>query len=291
MVNGQQSTVSSQRSIAHEGRSTGFFQRFSALLVLFLALTLANAQTEDRQVVHSTMFGAGFSDVYDSYLSPYAYTGPEGRIVRETYRMTNLAKGKVSVQTLVNAHGGYLDSPAGNAHYWVGGINYGWNWYYNFPKTIQFSGSSLKFLAGAGVNGYLGGIYNTRNGNNPAQLKLDVMTQLSGMALYDFKIKQKPCQLRYQLTVPFIGLAYSQDYGQSYYEVFSLGNSDNTAVFAWFGNKPSMQHLLTFDFPLKKSTLRVGYIGVFNQSKWKNLRYHHYSNGILVGWVKTFNRL
>lgn len=281
MLNGQRSTV-------NKGNGT---MRLSFSFVFSLVFMLANAQTEGRQVIHSTMFGASFSDVYDSYLSPFAYTGPEARIVRETYRMTNLAKGNVSVQTLVNAHGGYLDSPAGNAHYWIGGINYGWNWYYNLPKTIQFSGSSLRFLAGAGVNGYLGGIYNTRNGNNPAQLKLDIMTQLTGQAIYDFKIKQKPCSLRYQLTVPFIGMAFSPNYGQSYYEAFSLGNSDHNAVFAWFGNKPSMQHLLTFDFPFKKSTIRVGYMGVFNQSKWNNLRYHHYSNGILVGWVKTFSRL
>ena len=274
------------------GKSKVFFCSVAFALSIFLPV---NAQQfpgdpAEKLTVHALMLGGGAANVYDSYLSPYAYKGGEGRVIRETYRMTHYADSKVSVQTLFNFNGGYVENPAKNAEEWIGGASFNWNWHYNWNTIPLTETSSLRFLAGAGVGGYLGAIYNTRNGNNPAQVKADMMINLSGLAIYDFNLWKKKCELRYQLTVPFVGVAFSPNYGQSYYEAFSLGNYDHNVVFAYFGNKPSMQHLLTFDFPIRSLTLRVGYLGEFNQSNWNNLRYHQYSHNILVGWIKTFGR-
>ncbi len=252
-------------------------------LLFFSLFTLSFAQSS-----HSTMFGGGFANVYDNYLSPYSSTGYELRIIRETSRPTKMMNGNVSVQTLLNFNGGYLEGIAGNAHEWIAGISYAFNWHYHFRPMF---GSRLKLMAGLGLSGYLGGIYNTHGGNNPAQQKTDIMMNLSGQATYDFTLWNKPFHARYELTVPFIGTAFSPNYGQSYYEIYSLGNYDKNVVFAWFGNKPSMQHLLTIDFPVGKSIVRVGYFGEFNQSTWNNLRYHQYSHNILIGWVKRFQKL
>lgn len=171
------------------------------LTIHFSLFTLGFAQSS-----HSTMFGRGTVNIYDSYLSPYSFTGYELRIIRETSRPTKMLDGNVSVQTLLNFDGGYLDNIAGNAHEWVAGIRYSFNWHYNFRPMLD---SRLKLMAGPGISGYLGGIYNTRNGNNPAQQKTDIMINLSAQASYDFTLWNKPLHARYELTVPFIGTAFS----------------------------------------------------------------------------------
>ncbi|MCM1312702.1 MAG: DUF3316 domain-containing protein [Bacteroides sp.] len=238
--------------------------------------------------VHSTVIGAGAANVLDTYLSPYNYTGPEIRIVRETGRMTRLCRGRVSNQIMIDANASYLENRSGTAHEWAGGIRYSMGWHYHFKPMgrIQFRGGLL-------ASGYLGGVYNTRNGNNPAQAKLDVAIDVSGTVVYLWNVAHSTVVCRYQLSVPMLGVAFSPNYGQSYYEIFSLGDYDRNAVFAYPGNMPSMRHLLTADIPVGHGAtmLRVGYSGQFNQAVFNHLRYHSYSHNFLLGFVKYFRRL
>lgn len=238
-----------------------------------------------EDVAHSTMLGIGKANVMDSYLSPYNYTGPELRLLRETMRMTKLLDGKVSNQTLVDVNASYLENRTKTAEEWAVGIRYSIGWHYHFPTIGRF-----RVLCGLMASGYLGGVYNTRNGNNPAQAKADITIDASAMAFYGFSVGGKEVQMRYQVNVPLVGVAFSPNYGQSYYEIFSLGHYDHNVVFAHVGNMPSMRHLLTADIPVGKHTLRVGYSGQFNQSTFNNLRYHSYTHDFMLGFVKYFSR-
>ena len=58
----------------------------------------------NKEVLHSTLFGAGWANVLDTYLSPYNYKGTDIRIQRETMRMTNLWQGRVSNQSLIDVN-------------------------------------------------------------------------------------------------------------------------------------------------------------------------------------------
>ena len=65
------------------------------LLLLSLFLGLSSQAQEDslqanRYVMRATLYGAGFTNILDTYLSPMEYTGPEIRILRESMRMTKL---------------------------------------------------------------------------------------------------------------------------------------------------------------------------------------------------------
>ena len=84
----------------------------------------------------------------------------------------------------------------------------------------------------------------------------------SVMALYNFRW----ATLRWQLSTPFVGMFFSPEYGHSYYEIFTLGNNKGTVHPGSFHNQLSLRNFFTVDVPLRKVTLRAGYLGDYYQS-------------------------
>ena len=84
--------------------------------LLFALCTRLQAQTDSlqahRYVTRATMYGVGFTNVFDTYLSPQEYKGIDFRISRETIRMTKLFDGNVSVQNFFQADVGYTHNRA-----------------------------------------------------------------------------------------------------------------------------------------------------------------------------------
>ena len=277
-------------------------------MVAMLLLTLhvfaqedANAQQStlnfqpNKEVLHSTMIGVGSSNVLDTYLSSYNYTGTDYRIQRETMRMTNLWKGRVANQSLIDVNADINENHAGNLDEYVGGVRYTQGWFYNFMNgnvvnPVERSHSRFNFAAGLSTSGYLGVVYISRSGNNPAQAKADLMINVSGLATYDMVISKHHYLWRYQVSFPLMGIAFSPNYGQSYYEAFVAEHYDHNVVFAYPGNMPSMRHKLTLDIPIKRYTLRVGYVGEFHQSMFNHLKYHSYAHDFMIGFNKYLYR-
>jgi len=254
-------------------------------------------QPANKEVMHSTMFGGGMNSVYDSYLSPYSYGNGELRIQRETMRMTNLLDGRVSNQSFIDFHVGYgSDSKTSAPDTYVGGIRYNQAWLYNFRdcnivNPAERTTRKWNYAAGLQASGYLGGVYLDRSGNNPAQAKFDVMVNATGIVSYAIRFRRrKPILLSYQLTFPLMGVAFSPNYGQSYYEIFELENRDHNVVFANTFNMPSNRHRFMVDFPLKRATLRAGFEGQVNQAKMNNLEYCSKSFSLMLGFTKYFYR-
>ena len=276
-------------------------------LTLLSVFVCSYAQTEltvvdNKTSMRSTMFGVGNANVLDTYLSPYNYKGTEVRLMRETMRMTRLMDGKVSNQTLIDINASFLENRKKTADEYAVGVRYSIGWHYNtnlrqseqtspfHPSTGGGAAGDFGVAFGPLLSANLGGIWNTRNSNNPGQAKFDICVDLSAMAYYNLRIGKSNILLRYQMNVPFVGAAFSPNYGQSYYEIFSLGHYDHNAVFAHIGNMPSMRHLLTADIPLGRHILRIGYNGQFNQSTFNELRYHSYSHNFMIGFVKRVMR-
>ena len=257
-------------------------------------LSTVNCQL-NKEVLHSTMIGVGSSNVLDTYLSSYNYTGTDYRIQRETMRMTNLWKGRVANQSLIDVNADINENHAGNLDEYAGGVRYTQGWFYNFMNgnvvnPVERSHSRFNFAAGLSASGYLGVVYISRSGNNPAQAKADLMVNLSGMATYDMVIAKHHYLWRYQVSFPLMGIAFSPNFGQSYYEAFVAEHYDHNVVFAYPGNMPSMRHKLTLDIPIKRYTLRVGYVGEFHQSMFNHLKYHSYAHDFMIGFNKYLYR-
>lgn len=241
----------------------------------------ADPSARTRFITRSTMYGIGFSNVFDTYLSPQEYTGIDFRIARESMRMTRMAQGRLSLQNFFQADVSYTHNHVDNNNTIAGLVNWNYGLHYNFPITSNF-----KLLAG-GLGDFNGGfVYNLRNNNNPASARAYINLDASGMAIWNLRIKTYPITLRYQMNLPVIGVMFSPHYGQSYYEIFTLDNSNGVVKFTSLHNQPSLRQLFTLDFPVGQVKMRLAYIWDAQQSRVNGIKTHTYSHVFMVGFVK-----
>lgn len=255
-------------------------------LGLFCPVILAaqeDSLVSTRYVMRSTMIGAGRANVFDTYLSPLEYEGPEIRILHENMRMTRLMSNRVSVQNLVQVHFSYTKNPAKTGEMYAGLINWDIALHYQFRLDDR-----LKILFGPMFDLNGGFIYNRRNSNNPAQAKAYASFDASALAIYKFRIAGYPMVVRYQANLPLLGAMFSPEYGESYYEMFTLGNKGKHVSFTSFHNNPSLRQMLTLDFPVRRLVMRVGYVCDIQQAKVNHLKTHIYSHDFMIGFVKNF---
>ncbi len=231
--------------------------------------TLAQTDGTGRSATR-LMVGVGSDNVLDTYLSPYSYTGMRGDLIVEKQYEHTMHR--------TRAHFGRTENPGNNVYDYDFGVMYSLAHHF---RLLHSGGWTLK--AGPMGQLILGCVYNDRNGNNPAQAKVSLMAHVSSLVAYGFNISNKPCALEFAIDVPVVGLAYSPQFGQSYYEEFSLGHYDNNCVFANTVNTPSVDYRLLFCFPIGSTRLSVGYNGFVYQTKYNKLRYHAYVHSFIIG--------
>jgi hypothetical protein len=163
-----------------------------------------------------------------------------------------------------------------------GMVYYSYGWLWPIMNTTIANGK-FRMHAGGAIDFMLGFIYNTRNGNNPAQAKIAL--NLSPVINADYHIPNTKLVVNYEASAPLVGLLFSPNYGQSYYEIFSRGDYDHNIVPTTIGTTPTLRHLLTLDFPLLKKTFRIGYMGDYQQAKVNNLKYHARTHSFVIGMV------
>lgn len=248
-------------------------------------ITKMNLDTDFQKINKAISYGVGYANIFDTYLSPQEYKGVDFRILRESMRMTNGIK-NVSIQNILQANISYTHNYIDNNNSLSGMVSWNYGLHYQFQITPNF-----KILAGGLIDANLGFIYNMRNGNNPASARAFLNLTGSGLAIWRVKIKNYPLILRYQLNVPLVGGMFSPHYGQSYYEIFSVGNDKNTFKFTSLHNQPSFKQYFTVDFPIKQITFRFSYICDIQQSKLNSLKTHMYTHTFMVGYVQSLYKL
>ncbi len=239
-----------------------------------------------RYVNRAVMYGVGAANVFDTYLSPQEYTGIEGRISRETMRMTRLLDGNVSLQNFLQAHLSYTHNHVDNNNTFAGLVNWNYGLHYQFRITDNF-----KLLAGGLADMNLGFAYNLRNGNNPANAKAYINLAASGMAIWRLRIRNYPLTLRYQANLPFMGVMFSPNYGQSYYEIFTLGEYSGVVRFTSLHNQPAIRQMVSADLPVGGIKMRFSYLWDVQQAHVNKLKSHTYSHVFMVGFVRDLYRV
>lgn len=228
------------------------------------------------------MIGVGRANILDTYLSPEQYTGTDIRYLSHTTREKE--DSRLSHLIVHEGNFSYAQNRAKNVREMYAMYHFEYGRYYNW----HFLQGRLNLKAGGMVNVHAGTLYNPRNSNNPAQAKAAISIAPSAIVSYRFDIAGKPLSARYEVCAPLLGLMFSPNYGQSYYEIFARGNYERNVVVTHPVNAPSLRHMLTADFSLWKTTFRMGYLGDYRQAKVNNLKYHTYSHALVIGVVKKF---
>ena len=190
----------------------------SILCVLCFAATAANAQNK------SHMIGLGPTKVLDTYLTPenFSGTGITYMYIKEqrdtTRRWSNTYEHEVDLSNTHDRSHNINDLEITYNLYWAR--------YYNFRPVLN----GLKLQAGVAANLCAGAIYNMTSSNNPAQARAALNIMPSATATYGFHISRHRFTARYELNLPLVGVMFSPNYGQSYYEIFSRGNYDHNIV-------------------------------------------------------------
>ncbi len=232
--------------------------------------------TMDRERVGQ--LSVGYTDILDTYLSQEKFTGTEfGYFTQSLWRRDSSRMVREAVHHVLVSVAGTRgnDNSLLTLLY---NLRLGWmyRWHWAAPR--------LTLLAGGAIDGTLGGAYDTRNNNNPAQARIALSIDPTARLTWQLHTGRRPLALHYDVTMPLIGMAFSPNYGQSYYEIFSRGNYDHNIVCTSPFSAPQFYQHLSVDFRLRRTTFRMGYLGEYRQMKANNLKYHQYTHSITLGW-------
>lgn len=248
--------------------------------------TLASGPVKAKIVTNAQMIGVGGTNILDTYISPEKYSGTEIRYISHTVR----ERPSAGLFSTVLIHQGYLSFSDNRAN--EGGAIAGM-YCFSYGKHLGWTlmADRLRLRAGAQIDANVGFLYNTRNGNNPAQARVSLNLSPSAAAAYRFAAGRQMMTVGYELSIPVVGVLFSPNYGQSYYEIFNEGNYDHNIVPVTVGCAPSLRQMLTLDIHLRRASLRIGYYGDIEQYEVNNLKYHNYSHIFMIGFVKRFEAI
>lgn len=239
---------------------------------------------EPRKIItNSRLVGIGCAALLDTYISPEEYSGGELRYISRT---TREREGRHWLR-LVRHEGrmAYARNRADNAN----DLAADYTFTYALLRRWTLVGGRLGITAGGYADINAGFLYNTRGGNNPAQARLSLNIGPLAAAEYRFRIGRQRMAASYEAQAPLLGMMFSPNYGQSYYEIFSRGDYDHNAVPTTIIATPSLRQTLTLDFHFSRATLSIGYLCDLRQAKVNNLKYHSYSHMFVFGLKRRFS--
>ncbi len=257
-----------------------------AVLLLSSAASIAQTLESHRFEERSFSFGGGATQLLDTYLSPLNYKGAHVAIMDERFTQAKAESGHWFGQSLFSLHGDYTRVAEGRGLMVGGTADYSYTYYYRPLSSEQWS-----LYVGPQAQLRLGGIYNLRNSNNPAQLKLGMNIAASAMAKYGFTLWDTPMSLRLQADVPLLGMAFGPDYGQSYYEIFYLGQSKGCVHATSLHNNLSLRSRLSYDIELHPCTLRLTWAEDLYHWQLGGQQYRMFTHTVMIGFVRNLYRV
>ena len=245
------------------------------LTLLFVVVSMAGRAQSHFQL------GLGTTHILDTYLSQEKFHGVGLSLLTTHERRRDSLLWGPSWQHQL--HLSTAKDRAGNSSL----VEAMYKFYYGRYRRFTLSGP-LELQVGAVATAGLGIIYDTRNGNNPVQARVGLHLMPSAKAVCRFRLFRHAARLRYQLDVPLCGVVFSPNYGQSYYELFTLGNYDHNIVPTTFVSAPTFRQQIALLYTVSpKFTFSIGYLGDYQQQRVNNLKQHVYDHAVMIGLAKN----
>lgn len=254
------------------------------IAIFFHGGSLAYAQPdsdpiESRPVTGVYSIEIGRQNVLATYLSPLHYTGKSLGVTGAWSKAMPFSPERAIMHFDTSFAFSNLSNPAHTATMigLQGSFNWGMSWRHRLPSDFQIT------LGGtAGIEG--GAYYLLRNGNNPVEAIGNISLAAKASVSKPIKIGKLPILLRDEISLPTIGMFFSPEYGETYYEIY-LGNHKNLLHAGWWGNNFRIDNLISATLDFGRTAMTVGYhFNAYNQ--WAcNLNTKMLSHSFVIGVV------
>lgn len=261
------------------------------LLILALAATLCrSAEPADslpplRPLTSMYAIEAGASRDFNTYLSPVRQSGTHLGVAATWSR----AMGFDPRHFIMDFDAGFsfdLNHNSQHTSSMTGlDLTLGWDMLYR-RRPIQ----GLQVAAGAGLEFDVGALYLPRNSNNPVAARLSLDLTLNLRADYRFRIGRLPVTLTERMSLPSLGVFFSPQYGQSYYEIY-LGDDSGLAHLGWWGNHFAVTNHIMAQFDVCNIRLCIGYKAQCRSSYVNHINTRLVNHSVVVGiatdWINV----
>lgn len=236
-----------------------------------------------RPVVSSYMAMIGSGHLADTYLTPLKYNGTSTSFLYRRAQAMAFDPSHWTMQLSIGVDADFVKNQSKNTTMYAGAINASWGMLrcWKLPQHITLG-------AGPATSIDLGLIYLNRNSNNPVSAKAAWTVDAMAYASWSHTFWRLPVTFSYQGRLPVTGAFFAPDYGQLYYQIY-LGDRDNLAHAAWWGNYFHLDNLVCADLHLGNTSLRLGYRCDVFSSKVNNIvsrrSTHMFVLGIATEWL------
>lgn len=273
---------------------SSLIKRFSTtILIMLLSVPALTAQTvgvgqlpNDGAFTSVYSVGAGYTALYDSYLSANRYSGANLTISAENIHNRPDAKiFEYSETESLLSLSRVIDQP---------GYSYSYDLTFDASLKLDyklFENNNLTIYTGPEAVTRLGVIYNPLNSNNPAQLKFYAMIAPHVAGIWRFRVGNYPMALGVKSSVPLLGLTFAPEYGQLYYEMYEYDGYSGSIRCAWPLVMPTIYNNIYLEFPVKTTILRFSYNYNYSFYHYSDNRSAMSNNGLMIGVVKTFKQI
>ncbi|MDY6121510.1 MAG: DUF3316 domain-containing protein [Porphyromonas sp.] len=229
--------------------------------------------------------GIGGIVLQDLYLSPLSYGG---RVFSYNHQKLSPLKPNKSLllHYISDVETAIAHNPAKNAMFWTGSGRFAISPLWRIQLPLPF-----RIYAGGATDMSLGGIFSTRNGNNPANINFHLDLQSALLLSYRLPIPSCPILATLTWRASLLGSTFVTDFGESYYENFMLQDVKHGFLdglhFSHLGKSHRQELEFALDIPLPWiMTLRIGYRLSEHDQRINFLRSSHLSNSFFFGVVK-----
>ncbi|HOI27402.1 MAG TPA: DUF3316 domain-containing protein [Paludibacteraceae bacterium] len=262
-------------------------RNFSFLLLLVSFSLSMSAQETDSVGYHLTnravTLSIGNSRIYDSYLSPLLYKGSGISLMDERVSFLSKKLDYLSKYTEFACNADFTNNPSETAS--ILGLSFrGFTGVHYHMKPIK----NMNLMLGGLANVDLGGRYQNRNQNNPYSMILNANLWASVMCYYHIPLKKRTLTIREHFSMPFVGVMFSPNYAQTYYEIFSESQYDGTFPITSFGSRFQWRNKLSLDFPIRICTFRVGLLMERTVTNVNELETRNMNVSCMVGLVYNY---